>query len=52
MKGLGAAMELKRLKGIAPSIMRQLFIAIVAPVVDYASNIWIYTCKIVPAYTI
>ncbi|KAF5973804.1 reverse transcriptase, partial [Fusarium bulbicola] len=37
-KGLGAAMELKRLKGMAPSTTRQLFTAMVAPVIDYASR--------------
>ncbi|GKU13046.1 unnamed protein product, partial [Fusarium langsethiae] len=38
-KGLGAAMELKRLKGMAPSTTRQLFTVMVAPVVDYAYNV-------------
>jgi hypothetical protein len=45
-------MELKRLKGMAPSTTRQLFTAMVAPVVDYASNVWMYACKTVPAYAI
>ncbi|SPJ80263.1 uncharacterized protein FTOL_08655 [Fusarium torulosum] len=51
-KGLGAVMELKRLKGMAPSTTRQLFTAMVAPVVDYASNVWMHACKTVPAYAI
>ncbi|KAH7464117.1 hypothetical protein FOMA001_g17824 [Fusarium oxysporum f. sp. matthiolae] len=51
-KGLGAAMELKRLKGMAPSTTRQLFTAMVAPVVDYASNVWMHACKTASAYTI
>jgi hypothetical protein len=37
-KGLEAAMELKRLKGLPPATARQLFEATVAPVVDYAST--------------
>jgi len=45
-------MELKRLKGMAPSTTRQLFTAMVAPVVDYASNVWMHACKTVPAYAI
>ncbi|RKK76153.1 hypothetical protein BFJ68_g18054, partial [Fusarium oxysporum] len=51
-KGLEAAMELKRLKGMAPSTTRQLFTAMVAPVVDYASNVWMHACKTASAYTI
>ncbi|KAF5255486.1 hypothetical protein FOXYS1_14104, partial [Fusarium oxysporum] len=51
-KGLGAAMELKRLKGMAPSTTRQLFTAMVAPVVDYASNVWMHACKTLSAYAI
>ncbi|KAI9146628.1 hypothetical protein HJFPF1_13611 [Paramyrothecium foliicola] len=39
-KGLEAAMILKRLKGLSPAIAHQLFTAMVAPVVDYASNVW------------
>jgi hypothetical protein len=35
-----AALALKRLKGLRPSSIRQLFLAIVAPVMDYASPIW------------
>ncbi|RKK21135.1 hypothetical protein BFJ66_g17708, partial [Fusarium oxysporum f. sp. cepae] len=51
-KGLEAAIELKRLKGMAPSTTRQLFTAMVAPVVDYASNVWMHACKTVSAYAI
>ncbi|KYK58871.1 hypothetical protein DCS_05889 [Drechmeria coniospora] len=43
-KGLKAAMELKRLKGLSPATARQLFTAMVAPVVDYASNVWRHNC--------
>ena len=39
-KGLAAAMALKRLRMTSPSTARQLFAATVAPVMDYASNIW------------
>jgi ribonuclease HI len=45
-------MELKRLKGMAPSTTRQLFTAMVAPVVDYASNVWMHACKTVSTYAI
>ena len=38
-KGLEAALELKRLRGLSPATARQLFTATVAPVVDYASNV-------------
>ncbi|PNH36329.1 hypothetical protein BJF96_g603 [Verticillium dahliae] len=44
-KGLEAAMELKRLRGLTPATARQLFTATVAPVVDYASNVWRHRCK-------
>jgi hypothetical protein len=43
-KGLLAAIALKRLRIVSPLIVRQLFELIVVPVVDYASNIWIYVC--------
>ena len=43
-KGLNAAMALKRLRMTSPSAARQLFGATVAPVVDYASNIWNHAC--------
>jgi hypothetical protein len=39
-KGLAAAMALRRLRMISPSTARQLFSATVAPVIDYASNVW------------
>ncbi|KAJ0132729.1 putative phosphatase SPAC5H10.03 [Fusarium oxysporum f. sp. albedinis] len=51
-KGLEAAMELRRLKGMAPSTTRQLFAAMVAPVVDYASNVWMHACKTASAYAV
>jgi hypothetical protein len=35
-KGLEAAMELRRLRGLTPATARQLFTSTVAPVVDYA----------------
>ena len=41
-KGLSAVIELKRLSGLSPATARQLFTAMVALVVDYASNVWIY----------
>jgi hypothetical protein len=44
-KGLEAAMELRRLRGLSPATARQLFTSTVAPVVDYASNFWMHACK-------
>ena len=44
-KGLTAALALKRLRNISPSVARQLFGATVAPAMDYASSIWMYTGK-------
>jgi hypothetical protein len=38
-KGLTAAMALRRLKMISPRTARQLFMATVAPVADYASSV-------------
>ncbi|KAJ5155682.1 hypothetical protein N7492_008485 [Penicillium capsulatum] len=38
-KGLEAAMELRRLRGLSLATARQLFASTVAPVVDYASNV-------------
>lgn len=43
-RALEAAIELQRLKGLPPSTARQLFTAMVAPVMDYASNVWRYAC--------
>lgn len=43
-KGLTAAMALRRLKMTSPRTARQLFRATVAPVVDYASSIWMHAC--------
>ncbi|KAK9853412.1 hypothetical protein MYU51_006493 [Penicillium brevicompactum] len=44
-KGLEAAMGLRRLRGLSPATARQLFASTVAPVVDYASNVWMHACK-------
>ncbi|KAJ5688211.1 hypothetical protein N7536_010830 [Penicillium majusculum] len=44
-KGLEAAMELRRLRGLSLTTARQLFISTVAPVVDYASNVWMHAFK-------
>ena len=44
-KGLEAAMELRRLRGLSPAIARQLFTSIVTSVVDYASNVWMHAFK-------
>ena len=43
-KSLQAAMALRRLRAISPATTRQLFGATVAPVMDYASNVWIHAC--------
>ncbi|OQD95158.1 hypothetical protein PENVUL_c119G05503 [Penicillium vulpinum] len=37
-------MELRRLRGLTPAAARQLFTSTVAPVVDYASNVWMHAC--------
>jgi ribonuclease HI len=39
-KALKAALALKRLQGLYPATMRQLYTATVAPVMDYASPVW------------
>ena len=44
-RGLQAAMELRRLRGLTPSTTRQLFTCMVTPVVDYASNVWMHACN-------
>ncbi|CRL30028.1 Nematode reverse transcriptase-like [Penicillium camemberti] len=44
-KGLEAAMELRRLRGLSPATARQLFSSTVALVVDYASNVWMHALK-------
>jgi hypothetical protein len=44
-KGLKAALALRRLKMLSPSTARQLFGATVAPVMDYASNVWMHIGK-------
>jgi ribonuclease HI len=43
-KGLTAALALKRLKMLSPRTARQLFIATVTPVMDYAANVWMHAC--------
>ncbi|EXK77456.1 hypothetical protein FOQG_17833 [Fusarium oxysporum f. sp. raphani 54005] len=49
---IAKAIELKRLTGVAPCTTRRPFTAIVAPVVDYASNVWMYGCNTVSSYAI
>ncbi|KNG49746.1 reverse transcriptase [Stemphylium lycopersici] len=44
-KGLEAALELRRLRGLSPAVARQLFTTTVAPTVDYASNVWMHAFK-------
>jgi hypothetical protein len=44
-KGLEAAMELRRLRGLTSATARQLFTSTVAPVVDYAFTVWMHACK-------
>jgi hypothetical protein len=44
-KGLGAVIELRRLKGLSPATARQLFSATVTPVVDYTFNVWRHECR-------
>jgi len=39
-RGLQAALALRRLRGLRPNTARQLYVATVAPVVDYASPVW------------
>ena len=39
-KAYKAALALKRLKGLRPSAIRQLFSSTVAPIMDYASAVW------------
>jgi hypothetical protein len=41
-KGLRAALALKRLRMLSPASARQLFNATVAPILDYASNVWMH----------
>ena len=45
-KGLLAALALKRLRLVSPQTARQLFGATVAPVVDYASSVWMHACGV------
>ncbi|KAK6206220.1 reverse transcriptase [Colletotrichum tabaci] len=44
-KGLKAALELQRLRGLSPATARQLFTATVASVVDFASKVWMHAYK-------
>ncbi|KAJ3487744.1 hypothetical protein NLG97_g6342 [Lecanicillium saksenae] len=44
-KGLATALELTRFKGLTAATARRLFSAMVAPAVDYASNIWMHAYK-------
>ncbi|EJP60699.1 reverse transcriptase [Beauveria bassiana ARSEF 2860] len=41
-KGLEAAMELKRLRGLSAATARQLFTSTVVPLVDYAASVWMH----------
>jgi ribonuclease HI len=43
-KGLAAALALRRLKMLSPQTARQLFVATVAPVMDYAAGVWMHAC--------
>jgi hypothetical protein len=43
-KGLTAALALRRLKMLSPQTARQLFVATVAPVMDYAASVWMHAC--------
>lgn len=42
--GLTVVMFLRRLKMVSPRVARQLFTAAVAPVMDYASTVWMHAC--------
>jgi hypothetical protein len=44
-KGIEAAIELRRLRGLFPSTARQLFTSTVTPVVDYTSSVWMHAFK-------
>lgn len=43
-RGVLAAAALMRLRLVSPTTARRLFGATVAPVVDYASNVWMHAC--------
>jgi NAD(P)-dependent dehydrogenase (short-subunit alcohol dehydrogenase family) len=43
-KGLTAVLALRRLKMLSPRTARQLFVATVAPVMDYAASVWMHAC--------
>ena len=42
-KGLKTALTVKQMRVLSPTTARQLFIATVAPVIHYASSIWMHT---------
>jgi hypothetical protein len=44
-KGLKAALALRRLRGLNPRTSRQLFMATIAPAMDYASTVWGQACR-------
>ncbi|KAM5527961.1 zinc knuckle [Fusarium oxysporum f. sp. phaseoli] len=48
-KGSKATMELQRLRDLTPKTARQLFTAMVAPAMDYASNVWMHACRYIRA---
>jgi hypothetical protein len=45
-KALKVIIALKQLKDLPIAVSRQLFTVMVAPVMDYASNVWKYACGI------
>ena len=44
-RGVVAALALRRMKALPPSVARQLFIATVAPVYDYAAAVWMHAAR-------
>jgi hypothetical protein len=44
-KGMTAVLALRRLRGLPPSVARQLFISTVASKIDYAASVWCSTRK-------
>lgn len=47
-RGLRAAMALKRLRTLSPTTARLLYVSTVAPVMDYASNVWVHRVQTGP----
>ena len=41
-RGLKAVLSLKRMRALTPTAARQLFNATVAPIIDYASSVWMH----------